>query len=182
MKFISAELPGIVVVEPNVFGDSRGFFMETWNKREFERNGIATNFVQDNHSRSVQGTLRGFHYQHKQAQGKLVRAISGEIFDVVVDIRKSSDTFGKSYSLVLSEENKKMLWVPVGFAHGFYVLSKTAEIVYKASDYYAPEHEQTIKWDDPELAIGWPLVDGKPPILSTKDSSGAAFKAAKYFD
>jgi len=182
VKFVPADIPGIVIIEPKLFGDSRGFFMESWNKREFEKGGISASFVQDNHSRSVQGTLRGLHYQFKQPQGKLIRAISGDIFDVVVDIRKNSGTFGKSFSLILSGENRKMLWVPKGFAHGFYVLSETAEVVYKVTDYYAPEDEETIMWNDSSMSIDWPLVDGKSPILSVKDSSGRAFKEAKYFD
>lgn len=180
MKFSTTRIADVVVVEPQVFGDERGFFMETWRGDEFAEHGIDLPFVQDNHSRSCKGVLRGLHYQIQQPQGKLARVISGEVFDVVVDLRKSSPTFGQWVGEILSAENKKLLWVPPGFAHGFYVLSETAEFLYKCTDYYAPEYERTVRWDDPELAIHWPLVNGQSPQLSAKDLAGVPFAAAEY--
>lgn len=181
MQFIPTHIPDIILIQPEVFGDQRGFFMETWHARKFEEAGIDETFVQDNHSKSSQGILRGLHYQIHQPQGKLVRVVAGEVFDVAVDIRKSSPTFGKWVGEVLSAENKHMLWVPGGFAHGFYVMSESAEFVYKCTDFYAPEHERCLRWDDPDLAIDWPLVNGKQPVLSDKDESGVAFKDVEYF-
>lgn len=170
------------MIEPRVFGDSRGYFMETYQAERFAQAGISADFVQDNQSGSQQGTLRGLHYQIRQAQGKLVRVLTGEVYDVAVDLRKSSPTFGKWVGEVLTAENKRQLWVPAGFAHGFYVLSAWAEIAYKATDYYAPQWERSVRWDDPDLAVAWPLVDGQPPILSARDAAAGAFQQAEYFD
>jgi dTDP-4-dehydrorhamnose 3,5-epimerase len=181
MEIVTTNLPGVLEIHPRVFGDERGFFMETWNQQSFSNAGLDVDFVQDNHSLSSQGTLRGLHYQVKHPQGKLVRVTQGAVFDVAVDMRKDSPTFGQSASCILSAENKKMFWVPPGFAHGFYVLSETAEFQYKCSDIYAPEYDRTLLWNDPELAIDWPLVDGKPPLLSAKDEVGKPFKQADHF-
>ena len=159
-KFIKTEIEGVILIEPKVFTDPRGFFMETWEKRKFAQVGIREDFVQDNHSKSVRGTLRGLHYQIRQPQGKLVQVIVGEVFDVAVDIRKSSPTFGQWVGLHLSAENKHQLWIPPGFAHGFYVLTETAEFTYKCTDYYTPEYERTILWNDKDLAINWPVKPG----------------------
>ncbi|MEW6593517.1 MAG: dTDP-4-dehydrorhamnose 3,5-epimerase [Thermodesulfobacteriota bacterium] len=178
MRFSPTRIPEVVVVEPQLFGDSRGFFMETWHARKFAAAGLDLAFVQDNHSKSCQGTLRGLHYQIAQPQGKLVRVIGGEVFDVAVDLRRSSPTFGQWVGEVLSAENKRMLWVPPGFAHGFYVTSESAEFTYKCTNFYAPEHERCIRWDDPELAIAWPLVGGAAPLLSAKDAGGLPFRQA----
>ncbi|MFQ6757182.1 MAG: dTDP-4-dehydrorhamnose 3,5-epimerase [Deltaproteobacteria bacterium] len=180
MRFVPSEIPGVLLVEPQVFGDSRGFFMETWHAAKFAAAGLDCNFVQDNHSKSVQGTLRGLHYQIKKPQGKLVRVISGEVFDVAVDLRKSSPFFGRWVGEILSAENKKMLWVPPGFGHGFYVLSPEAEFVYKCTEFYAPEDECCIRWDDSELAIAWPLL-GQPPLLSPKDLAGVSLTKAELY-
>ncbi len=156
--------------------------METYREELFAKAGIPTNFVQDNHSGSQRGTLRGLHYQICHSQGKLLRAISGEIFDVTVDLRRRSPTFGKWVGVVLSAENKRQIWVPEGFAHGFYVISEWAEITYKVTDYYAPEYERSLKWDDPQLSIDWPLVDGQPPILSARDAKGVQLKQAELYE
>jgi dTDP-4-dehydrorhamnose 3,5-epimerase len=182
MKFIRAKLPDIIIVEPQVFGDERGFFMETYQVKRFADAGIYANFVQDNHSRSRRGTLRGLHYQIQQAQGKLTRVIDGEIFDVAVDIRQNSSTFGQWVGIHLSAANKRQLWIPQGFAHGFYVLSEWAEVLYKVDDYYAPEWERTLIWNDPEIGIQWPLTDGLPPILSPKDAQGKLLSQAELFE
>lgn len=181
MKYTPLGIPDIVLIEPQVFGDDRGFFMETWREDEFRTSVADFSFVQDNHSKSSQGILRGLHYQIKQPQGKLVRVLSGKVFDVAVDIRKNSPTFGKWTGATLSSANKAMLWVPPGFAHGFYVISKEAEFVYKCTDYYAPEHEQSIKWNDPVLAIDWPLIPGTQPLLSSKDEASVSFKSAEVY-
>ena len=181
MKFEPTEIPDVVLIKPKVFGDHRGFFMETWHEKVFADAGIEQGFVQDNHSKSSQGILRGLHYQLKQPQGKLVRVVSGEVFDVAVDIRKDSPTFGSWVGELLSAENKHMLWVPPGFAHGFYVVSDVAEFVYKCTDFYAPEHERAIRWDDPDLGIDWHLVDGQQPILSGKDAEAPLLKNAEVF-
>jgi dTDP-4-dehydrorhamnose 3,5-epimerase len=181
VKIVQQPLPGVLVLEPKVFGDARGFFFESHNQRVFdELIGEEIRFVQDNHSRSTAGVLRGLHYQIRQPQGKLVRVVSGEVFDVVVDIRKSSPTFGQWFGEVLSAENKRMLWVPPGFAHGFYTLSAQADMLYKSSDYYAPEFERSILWNDADLAIDWPV--GATRILSAKDQTGIAFKNAEMFN
>jgi dTDP-4-dehydrorhamnose 3,5-epimerase len=181
MRFLPTRIPEVVVIEPQVFGDQRGFFMETWHARTFAAAGLDLAFVQDNHSKSCQGTLRGLHYQIEQPQGKLVRVIAGEVFDVAVDLRKSSPTFGQWVGEILSAGNKRMLWVPPGFAHGFYVTSESAEFTYKCTDFYAPEHERSIRWDDPELAIAWPLVEGAAPLLSAKDAQGFPFRQAPCY-
>lgn len=181
MRFLPTGISEVLLIEPQVFGDSRGFFMETWHAAKFAEAGLDCDFVQDNHSKSVQGTLRGLHYQIKKPQGKLVRVISGEVFDVAVDLRKSSPFFGRWVGDILSAENKKMLWVPPGFAHGFYVLSPEAEFVYKCTELYAPEHERCICWDDPALGIVWPLLAGKPPLLSAKDLAGASLAEAELY-
>lgn len=181
MKFTRTEIPDVILIEPDVFADERGFFVESWHKRKFAAEGLDENFVQDNHSRSVKGTLRGLHYQIRQPQGKLVRVTVGEVFDVAVDIRRSSPTFGKWVGARLSAENFRMFWVPPGFAHGFYVLSDVAEFQYKCTDYYAPEHERSIIWDDPEIGIDWPLMDASEPLLSAKDQTGVSLQAAETF-
>lgn len=181
MKFTPTRIPDVVLIEPQVFGDHRGFFMETWHQKEFAEAGIELPFVQDNHSRSAHGILRGLHYQIQQAQGKLVRVIRGEVYDVAVDIRRGSSTFGHWVGEILSEENRRMLWVPPGFAHGFYVVSEVAEFVYKCTDFYAPQHEKSILWSDPQLAIDWPLVNGVPPILSGKDAQAVLLKDAEVY-
>jgi len=181
MQILRTSIPEILILEPKVFGDERGFFMETYQARQFADLGIPTQFVQDNHSGSRQGILRGLHYQICQAQGKLVRVISGEIFDVAVDLRKTSPTFGKWVGATLSAQNKHLIWIPAGFAHGFYVLSDWAEIVYKASDYYALEWERSILWNDPDIGIEWPLIDQQPPTLSAKDANGMPFKVAETY-
>ncbi|WP_217525665.1 dTDP-4-dehydrorhamnose 3,5-epimerase [Vibrio metschnikovii] len=170
MKIINTSIPDIKIIEPQIFGDERGFFMETWNQKKFEQQVTQqpTYFVQDNHSKSKQGILRGLHYQVENTQGKLVRVVSGEVFDVAVDIRKNSPTFGQWVGTYLTAENKRQLWVPAGFAHGFYVTSPEAEFVYKCTDYYNPSAERAIIWNDPELAIAWPLLGGEP-LLSEKD-------------
>ena len=174
-----AVLPGVLILEPKVFGDARGFFFESFNAREFAQcTGLDVQFVQDNHSKSAKGVLRGLHYQLQQAQGKLVRVVRGAVFDVAVDLRQSSSTFGKWVGEVLSSNNKKQLWIPEGFAHGFLTLSDTAEFLYKTTDFYSPEHEQSILWDDETIRIDWPLEDVS---LSSKDNAALSFKEAKYF-
>ena len=172
MKKYSTGIPGVLIFEPPVHGDHRGFFMETWRKEWFAGIEGANEFVQDNHSKSIQGTLRGLHYQTRHTQGKYIRVVKGEIYDVVVDLRKSSRTFGKWVGEMLSAENKKSLWVPPGFAHGFYVVSEEAEITYKCTDYYAAEHERTLLWSDPQVGITWPLIENKV-VLSDKDKAGS---------
>ncbi len=180
MDVIQTSLPGVLILEPKVYGDERGFFFESFNQKTLaEQAGIDTPFVQDNHSRSARNVLRGLHYQIRQSQGKLVRVTAGEVFDVAVDIRKSSPTFGKWVGIRLSAENKRMMWVPPGFAHGFLVLSDYAEFLYKTTDYYAPEFERCIAWNDPDLAIDWPL-DAEPQ-LSAKDKVGMALRDAEVF-
>jgi dTDP-4-dehydrorhamnose 3,5-epimerase len=180
MNAIPLSIPEILLLEPCVFGDSRGFFFESFNQREFEKLvGRKAHFVQDNHSRSAKNVLRGLHYQIAHPQGKLVRVIAGEVFDVAVDIRRGSPTFGRWVGQILSGENKKQLWVPEGFAHGFVVRSGHAEVLYKTTDYWAPDSERCIAWNDPELAIDWP-IDGQP-LLSAKDAQGSAFRDAEVF-
>ena len=181
MKILPTKIPEVKIIEPAVFGDDRGFFMETYQDQKMAAAGIEATFVQDNHSLSGRGILRGLHFQKKHTQGKLVRVIRGEVFDVAVDLRKDAATFGQWVGVTLSADNKRMFWVPAGFAHGFYVTSEQAEFVYKCTDYYAPEHECSILWNDPELAIDWPLVDGAPPSLSAKDRGGLRFNQAGYF-
>jgi dTDP-4-dehydrorhamnose 3,5-epimerase len=181
MKFIETSLPGVIRVEPRIFSDERGFFMETWQAQRFRDAGIDVEFVQDNFSQSTRGTLRGLHYQIEQAQGKLVRVVSGEVFDVAVDLRKSSPNFGRWVGEILSAENKHQLWVPPGFGHGFLVLSDTAEFEYKCTDYYAPEFERAIRWDDPDIGIDWPLPSGGQPVLSAKDAAAPFLKDAETY-
>ena len=179
MNVLPTAIPDVKIIEPKVFGDERGFFFESWNAHVFAAAGISGEFVQDNHSRSACHVLRGLHYQIKQPQGKLVRVIAGEVFDVAVDLRRSSPTFGKWVGATLSADDKRMLWIPPGFAHGFLVTSDFAEFLYKATDYYAPEHERTLAWNDPTLAIAWP-INGEP-VLSRKDVNGAPFAEAETY-
>jgi dTDP-4-dehydrorhamnose 3,5-epimerase len=181
MQFIKQEIQDVILCQPTVFQDERGFFLESYKKTAFSNAEISEEFVQDNHSRSKQGVLRGLHYQIQNPQGKLVRVIVGEIFDVAIDIRKNSLTFGKWVGTNLSAENKNMLWMPVGFAHGFYTLSPWAEILYKATDYYAPQSERTIRWNDPAIGITWPLIDAQSPILSPKDADGKLLSQAELY-
>ena len=182
MKITRTTIPDALLIEPRVFGDQRGFFFESFNQRDFAAaTGVNLPFVQDNHSRSAGGVLRGLHYQIEQPQGKLVRVVIGEVFDVAVDLRRSSPTFGKWAGALLSEHNKLQFWVPPGFAHGFVVLSPMADFLYKTTDYYAPEHEQCIAWNDPFLNIDWPDL-GSPPRLSAKDAAGVAWADARFFD
>lgn len=182
MEFTPTSIPEVVLIEPLVFGDERGFFMEVFRSELFANAGIDVDFVQDNHSGSMQGILRGLHYQIKQTQGKLVRVIAGHIYDVAVDLRKNSPTFGQWVGHHLSAQNRLQLWIPEGFAHGFYVLSDWSEVVYKVTDYYAAEWERTLLWNDPEIGIEWPLISGKLPILSAKDQQGAPIDGADLFD
>ena len=180
MEVIQTTIPGVLIIEPKVFGDERGFFMESFNEKTFqERTGVTAQFVQDNHSRSAKNVLRGLHYQIKQTQGKLVRVVLGEVYDVVVDIRKSSPTFGQWVGCLLSEANKRQFWVPPGFAHGFVVLSDTADFLYKTTDYYAPEYERTILWNDPQINIDWKFKG--EPVLSAKDQAGVPLEKAEVF-
>ena len=182
MNVIQTAIPGVVIIEPKVFGDDRGFFYESYNQQRFEElTGTAPAFVQDNHSRSARGVLRGLHYQIQQTQGKLVRVTSGEVFDVCVDLRRSSPTFGKSVSVILSAENHRQFWVPPGFAHGFLVLSETAEFLYKTTDYYDPHSEVCLSWCDPTLGIEWPIPPGKQALLNAKDAAGLSWDQAPKF-
>lgn len=181
MQVVTTGLPDVLILEPKIFGDARGFFFESYNQRTFETlTGLKRHFVQDNHSASAKGVLRGLHYQIRQPQGKLVRVVAGEVLDVAVDMRKSSPNFGRWTSAILSAENRRQMWVPEGFAHGFVVLSEFAEFLYKTTDFYAPEHECCIRWDDPTLNIDWQLT--APPALSAKDSRGLDFQSAPCFD
>ena len=182
MKVIDTEIPDVKIIEPVTFGDERGFFMETWQQKKFCELVCERNFVQDNHSKSARNILRGLHYQTQNPQGKLVRVVSGEVFDVAVDMRKSSATFGRWTGIMLSAENKRQLWIPEGFAHGFYVLSESAEFVYKCTDYYNPLSEHSLLWNDDFVGIKWPLIDGELPLLSSKDSLGKTFADSVYFD
>ncbi len=180
MQITPTALPDVLLIEPRVFGDDRGYFFESWNRRTFAAAGIDVDFVQDNHSRSGRGVLRGLHYQIEHAQGKLVRAIEGEVFDVAVDLRRSRPTFGRSVGYVLSAANRRMLWIPPGFAHGFVVLSDYAEFLYKTTDYWHPQHERTLLWSDPALAIDWPLAG--TPTLAAKDAAGRLLADADLYD
>ena len=180
MKIIETSIPDVLIIEPKVFGDERGFFYESFNAAAFEAaTGLKRQFVQDNHSKSQRGVLRGLHYQIQQPQGKLVRVVAGEVFDVAVDLRRSSPSFGRWTGVLLNAESKRQLWIPEGFAHGFVVLSETAEFLYKTTDYYAPEHERSLQWNDPELGIDWPL--DTPPQLSAKDQAGKLLRDAELF-
>jgi len=181
MKVDSTNIPDVLILEPKVFGDERGFFFESFNKKKFEEStGVTADFVQDNHSKSTRGVLRGLHYQIRQPQGKLVRVISGEVFDVAVDVRKSSSTFGQWVGHVLSVDNRRQMWIPEGFAHGFIVLSDMAEFLYKTTAYYMPEYERCIRWDDADLSIDWQF-DGEP-LVSDKDAKGLTFREAELFE
>ena len=183
MNVLPTSIPDVKIIEPAVFGDRRGFFFESFHQQRFADSvDSAVQFVQDNHSRSSQWILRGLHYQIQQVQGKLVRAIVGEVFDVAVDIRRNSPTFGQWVGERLSAENKRQLWVPAGFAHGFLVLSEAADVLYKTTDYYAPAHERAIRWDDPQLAIDWPLPPDRQPVLSAKDAAASSFADAEVFE
>lgn len=181
MDIETTPLSGVVVLRPKVFGDERGFFLESWNKRSFAEAGIHADFVQDNHSRSRQGILRGMHFQTEHTQGKLVRVTQGEVYDVAVDLRADSPTCGQWYGCTLTARGQEMLWVPPGFAHGFYVLSESADFLYKCTDYYHPESEVSLAWDDPTVGIEWPLVDGQAPELSAKDSAARAWNDIPLF-
>lgn len=182
MDFRPTAIPEVILIQPKVFEDGRGFFLEVFHRSRFAAAGIEAEFVQDNHSGSRQGTLRGLHYQIRQPQGKLVRVIVGEVFDVAVDLRRSSPTFARWVGHILSAENRLQMWIPPGFAHGFYVLSPWAEVLYKTTDYYAPQWDRTLLWNDEELNIAWPLIEGRPPILSAKDAAGTPLRAAEVFD
>jgi dTDP-4-dehydrorhamnose 3,5-epimerase len=182
MEFTPTNIPDVLLIHPKIFGDERGFFIETFRADLFAEAGIRAAFVQDNHSGSRQGVLRGLHYQIRQTQGKLVRVISGEVYDVAVDIRRESRTFGEWVGVSLSSQDKQMLWVPPGFAHGFYVQSEWAEIVYKATNYYAPQWERSLLWNDPALGITWPLVNGQLPTISAKDAAGNLLAEAEIFE
>jgi dTDP-4-dehydrorhamnose 3,5-epimerase len=182
MNFIHTSIPDVVQIEPRIFGDERGFFFESYQAQRFLEAGISVVFVQDNHSGSRRGTLRGLHYQIQQPQGKLCRVVAGEVYDVVIDLRRSSPTFGRWVDTRLSAENKLQVWIPPGFAHGFYVLSEWAEIIYKASDYYAPQWERTLLWNDPALGIAWPIPPGETPILSPKDAQGKPLSEAEVYE
>ena len=181
MQIIDTALDEVKILEPRVFGDERGFFLESWNQQLFADNNLPTHFVQDNHSRSQQGVLRGLHYQIKNPQGKLVRVTRGEVFDVAVDMRKSSPQFGQWVGVSLSESNHRQLWVPAGFAHGFYVVSESADFQYKCTDYYSPDHERSLLWNDPAVGVEWPIIDGTEPVLAAKDAAGLAFAQCDSF-
>jgi dTDP-4-dehydrorhamnose 3,5-epimerase len=180
MRVVPTAIPDVLVVEPRVFGDQRGFFFESWNRRALREAGLDADFVQDNHSRSARGVLRGLHYQIRHPQGKLVRVVAGEVFDVAVDLRRGSPTFGRHVAITLSAENRKMLWVPPGFAHGFCVTSESADFLYKTTDYWHQEHERTLLWSDPALGIAWP-VDGAP-LVAAKDAAGTSLATAELYD
>lgn len=179
MKVLSTDIPEVLLIEPTVFGDARGFFVESYNKQQFARIGITADFVQDNHSRSAKHVLRGLHYQILQPQGKLVRVVAGEVYDVAVDLRRRSPTFGKWTGFHLSADNQRLAWIPPGFGHGFLVLSESADFLYKTTDYYAPEYERSIAWNDPEIGIVWPSI--AEPILSTKDRAAKPLREAEVF-
>lgn len=181
MKVTPTAIPDVLLLEPTVHRDERGFFLESWHDERLASLGLAVRFVQDNHSHSVRGALRGLHYQIEGPQGKLVRVVAGKVFDVAVDLRRSSPTFGQWVGETLSSRQHRQLWIPPGFAHGFYVLSESADLLYKCTDYYAPAHDRTLRWDDPDLAITWPLLHGCPPILSAKDAAAPRFRDAPTY-
>jgi dTDP-4-dehydrorhamnose 3,5-epimerase len=182
MDFIPTKIPGVFLIEPRVIEDSRGFFLETYREDRFLEAGIRQGFVQENHSSSRRGVLRGLHYQIRHPQGKLVRVVAGEVFDVAVDIRRTSPSFGLWVGETLSAQNKRQMWIPHGFAHGFYVLSESAQVIYKVTDYYAPQWDRSILWNDPQIGVEWPLLEGSPPILSDKDRHGKQLAEAELFD
>lgn len=179
MKLIPTAIPDVVLIEPKVFGDARGFFYESWNQRTLAELGIHAQFVQDNHSKSQKNVLRGLHYQIEHAQGKLIRVVAGSVYDVAVDLRRSSPTFGRWVAVALSADDKRMVWIPPGFAHGFCVTSDSAEFLYKTTDYWSPAHERTLLWNDPQLAIPWPLTGA--PLLAAKDAAGTPLAQAETF-
>lgn len=181
MKVTPTRLKDVLLVEPAVHGDERGFFLECWHKLRYAGAGMGADFVQDNHSRSVRGTLRGLHYQLHRPQGKLVRVVAGEVFDVAVDLRRSSPTFGRWAGELLSARNHRQLWIPAGFAHGFYVLSESADLLYKCTEYYSPDDDRALRWDDAELAIDWPLVEGRAPLLSARDGAAPGLRSAMVY-
>jgi len=181
MQIVDTAIDEVKILEPRVFGDERGFFLESWNQQVFADNQLPTHFVQDNHSRSAQGVLRGLHYQIKNPQGKLVRVTRGEVFDVAVDMRRSSPHFGQWVGVHLSASNHRQLWVPAGFAHGFYVVSESADFQYKCTDYYSPEHERSLMWNDPKVGVDWPIIEGTEPVLAAKDAAGLAFDQCDTF-
>ncbi len=181
MEFVPTDIPEVILIRPQVFGDARGYFLESWQKSKFAAAGIDVEFVQDNHSRSTRAVLRGLHYQIRQPQGKLVRVVTGSVFDVAVDVRRSSPTFGRWVGCELSDENHHMLWVPPGFAHGYLVLSESADFLYRCTDFYASASERAIRWDDPDLGVKWPLPPGAAPVLSAKDAAAPRFRDAEYF-
>jgi dTDP-4-dehydrorhamnose 3,5-epimerase len=181
VEFVATRLPEVVLIEPKVFGDERGFFMETWQEQKFAAAGIAERFVQDNHSRSAQWTLRGLHYQIRQAQGKLVRVTRGAAFDVAVDMRRSSATFGQWVGVELSEANRRLLWVPPGFAHGFLALTPDVDLIYKCTDFYAPQFERTVRWNDPQIGVAWPLPAGVAPLLAARDAAAGGLDSVEAY-
>jgi dTDP-4-dehydrorhamnose 3,5-epimerase len=181
VKVTPTRLEEVLVVEPKVHGDERGFFLESWHRQHYLASGIPADFVQDNHSRSVQGTLRGLHYQLNRPQGKLVRVVAGEVFDVAVDLRRSSPTFGRWAGEVLSARNYRQMWIPPGFAHGFYVLSESADLLYKCTEHYNPDDDYALRWDDPALAIDWPLLNGRPPVLSARDLAAPGLRSVPVY-
>jgi dTDP-4-dehydrorhamnose 3,5-epimerase len=176
VKVTRTEIPDVLIIEPEVHRDERGFFLESWREDRLAAQGVTARFIQDNHSHSVQGTLRGLHYQLERPQGKLVRVVSGEVYDVAVDLRRSSPSFGRWVSGTLSSKNNHQLWIPPGFAHGFYVLSESADLLYKCTEYYSPDHDRTVKWNDTELDIPWPLIAGQPPLVSAKDARAPSLR------
>jgi dTDP-4-dehydrorhamnose 3,5-epimerase len=181
MEFLPTTLPEVILIKPRVFADGRGFFLETWQERKFAAAGIDAKFVQDNHSRSRLHALRGLHYQIRQAQGKLVRVTKGEVFDVAVDVRRSSPRFGRWAGAVLSEKNHHMLWVPPGFAHGYLTLSEEVDFLYRCTDFYAPEFERAVRWNDPHVGVDWPLPDEVAPVLSDRDANAPSFENAEFY-
>jgi dTDP-4-dehydrorhamnose 3,5-epimerase len=181
VEFVATRLPEVVLIKPKVFGDQRGFFLETWHEQKFAAAGITNRFVQDNHSRSAQWTLRGLHYQLQQPQGKLVRVTRGAVFDVAVDMRRSSRTFGQWVGVELSETNRQLLWVPPGFAHGFLALTPEVDFIYKCTDFYAPQFERTVRWDDPQIGVEWPLPVGVAPVLAARDAAAGGMSDSEAY-
>ncbi len=182
MRFLPTEIADVLLIQPQVFRDQRGFFFESWHAKKFAEQGIDVEFVQDNHSKSERGSLRGLHFQQPMAQGKLVRVVKGKVFDVAVDLRQSSETYGRWVGTWLSARNKEMMWIPSDFAHGFYVVSVIAEVIYKCTELYSPDYEHVIRWDDPEVGINWPLINSQDPRLSSKDTAGKDWRAVPHFE